>query len=102
MADSRLFLPALAGARVKAVEATAALLADVPEARDPLTSGQYKDLTLSEVLEHLRLDGPVAAEIGTDTLASALALVVAEQGRRIAELEARLPEPAKPKGRAGR
>ncbi len=100
MADVRLFLPALAGARAKAVEATAALLADVPEARDPLTSGQPMNPTLSEVLEHLRLDGPVAAEIGPEAVASALALVVAEQGRRIAELEARLP--ATPKGKAGR
>lgn len=100
MADPRLFLPALAGARAKAVEATAALLADVPEARDPLTSGQPMNPTLSEVLEHLRLDGPVAADIGADTVAYASALIAADLKAEVQELKAevaRLSEAPKPK-----
>jgi hypothetical protein len=93
MADVRMFDLPTALVKNEALAKVVEMLADVPEAQQSFEE-HYGGAHLAihgspaSLVEHARRDRQVKDVHGTAILVSGLVLVVAEQGRRIAELEA--------------
>jgi hypothetical protein len=100
MADFRMFDVPTGLVKDDALAKLVEMLADVPEAQRTFQE-HYGGAHLAihgspaRVIEHARTDRQVKDVHGTDLIAGCLVLVVAEQQRRIAELEA-VAKTAKP------
>jgi hypothetical protein len=93
MADFRMFVVPTGLVKDDALAKVVEMLKDVPEAQRTFEE-RYGGAHLAihgspaSLVEHARIDHQIKDVHGTAILAAGLALVVAEQGRRIAELEA--------------